>query len=180
MRMEGSTMTTRGKDIPARMVVMGVAGSGKSTVGEALATRLNAIYLDGDLLHSAENIEKMSRGVPLTDADRLPWLREIGHRLAGSDGRLIVGCSALKRAYRETINAAARQPVVFVYLSGSIDVIAKRMADRVGHFMPPDLLQSQFATLEEPGPDENAIRVGIDQPLDNLLEKVIELVTERE
>lgn len=173
-------MTTEGNDVPVRMIVMGVAGSGKSTVGKALATRLDATYLDGDSLHSAENIEKMSRGFPLTDEDRLPWLREVGHRLSGSDGRLIVGCSALKRAYRETINAEACQPVVFIYLAGSFAVIAKRMTDRIGHFMPPDLLNSQFATLEEPRPDENAIHVDIDQPLDDLIHQTIGLLRERQ
>lgn len=169
-------MTTESKGIPTRMIVMGVAGSGKSSVGEALAARLDATYLDGDALHSPANIDKMSRGVPLTDADRLPWLREIGHHLRGNDGRRIIGCSALKRTYRETITIEAGQPILFIYLAGSIDVIARRMAGRVGHFMPTNLLNSQFATLEEPGNDENAIYIDIDQSRDCLVDQAIRLL----
>lgn len=169
-------MTTQGGDMPRRMIVMGVAGSGKSSVGEALATCLGATYLDGDALHPPGNIDKMSRGVPLTDADRMPWLRDIGRRLNAAGDRMIIGCSALKRAYRETIVAEARHPVTFIYLAGTRQVIAARMSARSGHFMPTSLLDSQFAALEEPQDDENAIRVDIDQPLDALVRTTVELL----
>ncbi|MCW5709337.1 MAG: gluconokinase [Shinella sp.] len=158
------------------MIVMGVAGSGKSSVGEAFATCLGATYLDGDALHPPGNIDKMSRGVPLTDTDRMPWLRDIGRRLNAAGDRMIIGCSALKRAYRETIVAEARHPVTFIYLAGTRQVIAARMSARSGHFMPTSLLDSQFAALEEPQDDENAIRVDIDQPLDALVRTTVELL----
>lgn len=168
-------MTTQGGDMPRRMIVMGVAGSGKSSVGEAFATCLGATYLDGDALHPPGNIDKMSRGVPLTDTDRMPWLRDIGRGLNAAGDRMIIGCSALKRAYRETIVAEARHPVTFIYLAGTRQVIAARMSARTGHFMPTSLLDSQFAALEEPQDDENAIRVDIDQPLDALVRTTVEL-----
>ena len=162
---------TGGSD-PLRMVLMGVAGSGKTSVGLALSPVLNARYLDGDDLHPAENIAKMQAGVPLTDADRAPWLAAVGDLLA-SPGRLILGCSALKRSYRELIRAHAGAPVTFVHLSGSREVIAARMGARKGHFMPTSLLDSQFATLEPPGPDEAAITVDIDQPLKDLVAAIV-------
>lgn len=143
---------------------MGVAGSGKSTIGTLLAPLIGARYLDGDTLHPAANIAKMSRGEPLTDADRWPWLDRVGAALSAPEGRLILGCSALKRAYRARIAAAAGAPVTFVYLAGSRALIAARMAERRGHFMPSSLIESQFAALEPPGPDEDARTVGIDQP----------------
>ena len=147
-----------------RVVLMGVAGCGKSTVGAALSVRLGVPYRDGDDLHSAANIAKMRRGEPLTDADRAPWLRAVGAAL--HDGApLIIGCSALKRQYRDLIRAEAGGPVTFVHLAGSRAVIAARMAARTGHFMPPALLDSQFAALEPPGADENAVTVSIDQPV---------------
>ena len=173
MRANGKS---RGSGIPKRMIVMGVAGSGKSTVGEALAERIGAAYIDGDVLHPPANIDKMSRGTALTDDDRLPWLREVGRRLRDGAGRTIIGCSALKRAYREIIRTEAGHPVAFVYLAGSRNVIAERMSRRTGHFMPTSLLDSQFADLEEPAIDENAISVDIDQPLDTLVENAIELL----
>ncbi|MBI1218471.1 MAG: gluconokinase [Rhodobacteraceae bacterium] len=150
---------------------MGVAGSGKSSVGAALSARLGIPYRDGDDLHPAANVAKMSRGEPLTDADRAPWLRQVG--MALHDGApLIIGCSALKRAYRDLIRAEAAGPVTFVHLAGSRAVIAARMAARKGHFMPPALLESQFAALEPPGADEDAVTVDIDQPLAALVAEV--------
>lgn len=170
---------TSATDIPVRLIVMGVAGSGKSSVGEALAARIGAAYIDGDALHPPANIDKMSRGIALTDEDRRPWLREVGRRLNDGGGRTIIGCSALKRAYRDIIRAEARHPVTFVYLAGSRDVIAERMSKRTGHFMPTSLLDSQFTALEEPAADENAIRVEIAQPLDTLVQNAIELLALR-
>lgn len=151
---------------------MGVAGSGKTSVGEALAGRLGIPYRDGDDLHSAANVAKMARGEPLTDADRAPWLRAVGAVLR-EGAPLIVGCSALKRAYRDLIRAEAGGPVVFVHLAGNREVIAERMAARTGHFMPPALLDSQFAALEPPEADEGAVTVEIDQPLAALVERVV-------
>lgn len=163
-------------DIPERMIVMGVAGSGKSSVGEALAARIGAVYIDADALHPPSSIDKMSRGIALTDEDRLPWLREVGRRLKEGAGRMIIGCSALKRAYREIISAEAGHLVTFIYLAGSRELIAERMSRRASHFMPTSLLDSQFTALEEPAADENAIRVDIDQPLDALVQNAIELL----
>lgn len=145
------------------MILMGVAGCGKSSVGEALAARLGVIYRDGDDLHPAENVAKMRAGAALTDADRWPWLDLVAQDLAAR-APVIIGCSALKRIYRDRIRAGASGPVTFVHLAGSRAVIEARMAARQGHYMPVTLLDSQFATLEPPGPDE-ALRVDIDQPL---------------
>lgn len=151
---------------------MGVAGCGKSSVGVALAPLLGAEYLDGDDLHPPENIARMSRGEPLTDADRAPWLALIGAALRPDQAR-IIGCSALKRIYRHQITAAARAPVTFIHLAGSRTVIEARMRARTGHFMPASLLDSQFAALEPPGPDEQAISVDIDQPFDAVVAAIL-------
>lgn len=145
-----------------RAVVMGVAGCGKSRVGAALAARLGAAWRDGDDLHPAANIEKMARGEPLTDADRAPWLVLVGAALRAADGPIVIGCSALRRRYRDAIRNAAEQPVAFVHLTGSRDLIAARMAAREGHFMPLSLLDSQFAALEPLAPDETGVAVDID------------------
>ncbi|MFC3073221.1 gluconokinase [Shinella pollutisoli] len=159
-------------ETPRRLVLMGVAGSGKSAVGAALARRIGAVYVDGDDLHPPENIAKMSRGEPLTDADRWPWLTLVGRKLARAEGTVILGCSALKRRYRDHIRKEAGAPVTFVHLSGTKELIAGRMSARSGHFMPASLLDSQFAALEPPGPDEGAVTVDIDQPLDRLVEEI--------
>lgn len=162
----------RDGEIPRRMVIMGVAGSGKSSIGEALAARLGIIYLDGDNLHPAANIAKMSSGVPLTDDDRWPWLEQVGFRLRDAAQPMAIGCSALKRAYRDFISKAAQAPVLFIYLAGSKEVIASRMHERRGHFMPEALLDSQFATLEEPAADEHVIRVDIAAPLEQVVTSI--------
>ena len=151
--------------------MMGVAGCGKSAVGAALALELGVPYSDGDDLHPAANIAKMSGGQALTDADRWPWLALVGQALA--HGPMIIGCSALRRSYRTLITQTAAAPVVFVHLQGSRAVIEARMCARQGHFMPPALLDSQFATLEPPGVDENAITVQIDQPLARVVADII-------
>ena len=148
---------------PMVAVVMGVSGSGKTTVAKLLAETLGWQFEEGDTLHPPENVEKMSAGIPLTDGDRLPWLRKIaetidGWRAHGQSG--VVTCSALKRSYREII-VGDRPDVRLVYLRGSPDLIRRRMAARRGHFMPAALLDSQFSTLEEPSPDENPIVVDI-------------------
>ena len=149
-----------------RVVVMGVSGCGKSSVGEALGALLGIPYCDGDDLHPAENVARMAAGVPLTDADRWPWLDRVAAVLA-ERAPVIVGCSALKRAYRDRIRAGAGGPVRFVHLAGSRAVIEDRMAARTGHFMPAALLDSQFATLEPPGPDE-ALTLDVAAPVEAL------------
>ncbi len=161
-----------GRSLPQKMIVMGVSGCGKTTVGEALAVRLGAGFTDGDDLHPAANIARMSRGEALTDADRWPWLTRVGEALRG-DGMRIVGCSALKRSYRDHIRRVAGGPVMFIHLAGPKAVIAERMRARRGHFMPPALLDSQFATLEPPGPDEGAVTVDIDQPFGAVMDAIV-------
>ena len=150
---------------------MGVAGCGKSSVGAALAPLLGARYVDGDDLHPPANIEKMRRGQALEDGDRWPWLDAVGARLAAPG--MILGCSALKRAYRTRIAAAAAAPICFIHLAGTRALIGERMAARSGHFMPTALLDSQFATLEPPSADEPAITVDIDQPMALLLAEIM-------
>ena len=141
------------------LVVMGVSASGKSTVGEALAHALSLPFVEGDELHSRHNIEKMSRGEPLTDEDRVPWLAAIAS-LLGDEARyprgVVVACSALKAAYRDTLRAAS-PAARFVFLEASPQLIAARMAARRHHFMPPGLEASQFATLERPEPAESDV-----------------------
>ena len=154
-----------------RLVIMGVAGCGKSTVGAALSEQLGIPYQDGDDLHSADAVRKMSSGTPLADEDRWPWLDRIAETLR-NEAPLIIGCSALRRAYRDRIRAGAGGDVTFVHLAGDRDLIASRMASRAGHYMPLSLLDSQFATLERPGPDE-AIEVAIEQPMEAIVGQVL-------
>jgi carbohydrate kinase (thermoresistant glucokinase family) len=154
------------REPPLVIVLMGVSGSGKSTVGAELSRALGWPFRDADSFHPAANVEKMRRGVPLTDADRWPWLDAIAHWI---DDRLqrrargIVSCSALKRAYRRRI-VGDRAGVGLVYLQGEMSVIAARLAARTGHFMPAALLASQFEALEEPQPDEPAVVVPVTEP----------------
>lgn len=160
----GTAQTTASRALH-RAVIMGVAGSGKSSVGMALGRRVGAIYVDGDDLHPRANIEKMAAGTPLDDNDRAPWLVRVGETLATAGGPMLIGCSALKRAYRDMIREAAGGPVVFLHLTGTREVIRERMDHREGHFMPPSLLDSQFAALEPLDADEDGFAVDIDQPL---------------
>lgn len=150
-----------------RIVVMGVSGCGKSSIGAALAERMGIPYRDGDDLHPAANVEKMRAGIPLADDDRWPWLDRVAGTLRDA-APVVVGCSALRRAYRDRIRAQAGGPVRFVHLAGSRDLIAARMAARTGHYMPLTLLDSQFATLEAPDRDE-ALTVDIAQPPERLV-----------
>jgi gluconokinase len=149
---------------PAGIVVMGVSGSGKSTIGALLASRLRWGFEDADWLHPAANVEKMHNGIPLTDEDRWPWLHAVGawidrNRRLGARG--VISCSALKRRYRNIL-IGDRADVRLVYLKGDEELIARRIATRHEHFMPQSLLHSQFEALEEPGPDENPIIVSIE------------------
>lgn len=158
---------------------MGVSGCGKSSVGLALSQALGVPYRDGDDLHPAANVAKMRAGEALADADRWPWLDLVARDLARL-APVILGCSALRRAYRNRIRAGAGGPVCFVHLAGSRSLIAGRMAARSGHFMPASLLDSQFAALEPPGPDEDAITVDIDQPLDKLVAEILHQLDQRD
>ncbi|MGL4238498.1 gluconokinase [Tabrizicola sp.] len=154
-----------------RVVFMGVSGCGKSAVGAAVSKAIGVPYTDGDDLHPAANVEKMRAGTPLTDNDRWPWLDRVASTLRDA-APVMVGCSALKRAYRDRIRAGAGGPVTFIHLAGSREVIAARMSRRAGHYMPLSLLDSQFATLEPPGPDE-AVTVDIDQPLAAIVAQIL-------
>ena len=155
-----------------RFVLMGVAGCGKSSVGAALGTALGVVYLDGDDLQPASNIAKMSCGVPLGDEDRWPWLAKVAKELQDR-APIVVGCSALKRRYRDFICAQVGRQVLFVHLSGGREVIEARMRARTGHFMPPTLIDSQFAALEAPDPEERAITVDIDQPIGGIVADIL-------
>lgn len=154
---------------------MGVSGAGKTTVGERLAERLGWKFAEGDLLHPTENVAKMKRGQPLTDADRAPWLASIAETIDGWRGRGesgVITCSALKRRYRRQIIGEHRD-VRLVYLEGPRELIGGRLISRRGHFMPQSLLDSQFATLEPPEPDENPITVGIDRPIGEIIDRIL-------
>jgi gluconokinase/shikimate kinase len=156
------------------LVLMGVSGCGKSTVAGVLAGRLGWDFGEGDDLHPAENVAKMAAGHPLTDEDRWPWLERVAqwireHTEAGRPG--IITCSALKRSYRDILRG---DHVVFVYLHGTREQIAARLSARHGHYMPPELLDSQFATLETPGEDEHALSIDIGPPADVLADEIME------
>ena len=155
------------------IVVMGVSGSGKTTVGEEVARRLGVAYGEADQFHPRRNIEKMESGVALDDADRAPWLAAIGEWLAEHDGTgAVATCSALKRAYRDTLRHAA-PATVFLHLDGSRDVLAERLGGRRGHFMPASLLDSQLDTLEPLQDDEDGITLDVVQPPDRLVEQFL-------
>lgn len=160
------------------IVVAGVSGAGKSTVAAALAKRLGVPFVEGDALHSQRNIDKMTSGTPLTDEDRAPWLDAIGQRLAteSKDGHgAVAACSALKRAYRNRLRAAAHMPLLFVLLENPPSVLAGRVGNRPGHFMPPSLLADQLATLELPAPDEQALVL----PGTALVEELVDAIVAR-
>ncbi|ARG64950.1 gluconokinase [Mycobacterium kansasii] len=151
------------------IVVMGVSGSGKSTVGAALARRLGVAFLDADTLHPPANIAKMAAGQPLDDQDRYPWLRRVGEWLAAHRDGGVASCSALKRSYRDQLRAHCPQ-LRFLHLSGSADVIGRRLANRAGHFMPTGLLRSQLDTLEPLAGDEPGVVADLSQDVDAIIE----------
>jgi gluconokinase len=151
------------------IVVMGVSGSGKSTVGAALAQRLRVPFADADDFHPPANIAKMTAGHPLDDHDRGPWLEAIGRWLAEHPDGGVMSCSALKRSYRDQLRR--HEPdIQFVHLSGPPEVIARRQASRPGHFMPASLLASQFEILEALGPDEHGLTIDVDQSIDAMVD----------
>lgn len=156
----------------SRVVVMGVSGSGKSTVGEGLAEALGASYVEGDDLHPEANREKMAAGHALDDHDRWPWLERIGLALATTEGSVVVTCSALKRTYRDRIRAAAPD-AFFVHLDGDPALLRERQADREGHFMPSSLMDSQLDTLEQLGPDEAGVRLDVADTPDELVREAV-------
>jgi gluconokinase len=160
---------------PCALIVMGVSGSGKSTIAEKLAVRLGWTFEDGDRFHPKSNVEKMSAGHPLTDEDRRPWLQAIANeidRVCKAREHTVIACSALKRAYRHIL-LHGRDDVRFVYLDGTQELIASRLAKRKDHFMPPGLLASQFKTLEPPGADENPVTVSIDAAVEKIVEDIV-------
>ena len=160
---------------PCALVLMGVSGSGKSTIADRLAARLDWRFEDGDGFHPPGNVAKMSAGQPLTDDDRRPWLQAIADeidRVSRQGERLVVACSALKRSYRDILSHG-RKDVRFVFLNGSYELIASRLAARKGHFMPPGLLASQFKTLEPPDTSEHPVTVSIDAPVETIVDDII-------
>jgi gluconokinase len=162
-------------ETPCALVVMGVSGSGKSTIADKLAERLNWTYEDGDKFHPASNVAKMSAGQPLTDEDRRPWLQAIAEeidRVCKVGQHAVIACSALKRAYRDIL-MHGRNDVRLVYLKGTQQLIANRLDQRKGHFMPPGLLASQFKTLEPPDASENPVTVSIDGTVDAIVDDIV-------
>ena len=157
------------------LIMMGVSGSGKSTIADKLAERIGWRSVDGDKFHPASNIAKMSAGHPLTDEDRWPWLRAIAaeiDRSCKAGEPAVIACSALKRSYREIL-VHGRDDTRIIYLDGSKQLIAERLAKRRGHFMPPGLLDSQFTALEPPGESENPVTVSIDATPDDIVNDII-------
>lgn len=155
---------------------MGVASSGKTVTGKAIARRLHAPFLDGDSYHPAANKEKMRAGIPLVDDDRWPWLTALAHALhdaAGQKGVAVGACSALKRSYRDHLVREAGEPILFVYLEGTQELITGRAAARVHEYMPSTLVASQFATLEVPAPDENVLALPVTLPVEAIAERVV-------
>ncbi|RKE86113.1 gluconokinase [Rhizobium sp. AG855] len=153
---------------PTAIIVMGVSGCGKSSVGADLAALLGLPFIEGDALHPEANVDKMAAGTPLTDEDRWPWLTIIGETMAGALAKgqgIVVSCSALKKIYRDHLRRATSGRLTFVYLEGSHALLSARMGARTGHFMPPALLESQLATLEVPTGEPGVITVSIDQPV---------------
>jgi gluconokinase len=160
---------------PCALIVMGVSGSGKTTIADKLAERLGWTCEDGDRYHPKSNVEKMSAGHPLTDEDRWPWLNAIAdeiERVCKARGHVVVACSALKRTYRDVL-LRGRDDVRIIFLNGTQQLIARRLALRKDHFMPPGLLDSQFKTLEPPGFDENAIDVSIEASVDTIVDDIV-------
>jgi len=162
---------------PLAIVVMGVSGSGKTSVGEHLAARLGCAFVEGDRLHPEANVAKMAKGIPLTDDDRWPWLDLVGGELAKARARresVVVSCSALKQTYRDRLRRGSGGMLYFVFLTGDPKVLEQRMGARTGHFMPASLLQSQLATLESPELEPGVVTVDIDASLNAIVDKAFD------
>lgn len=166
-------MTPHPPPVVPRILVMGVSASGKSTVGELVAQRLDLPFVDGDDLHPEANVEKMRSGIPLTDEDRWPWLDAVGRVLQEHEHGVVVACSALRRSYRDRIRRHAPE-VCIVHLHGTPELLASRASDREGHFMPPRLLESQIETLEVPGDDEDAVITDVARPVTDIADAVLD------
>lgn len=161
------------------IIVMGVSGCGKSTVGEELAEQLGVPFMEGDKLHPQSNVDKMAAGQPLNDDDRWPWLDLVGaalHKGYEADG-IVVSCSALKKTYRDRLRDACGGPLAFVYLEGSEALLTERMGARTGHFMPLSLLQTQLATLEVPTGEPGVVTVSIDATPEEITENALKGLT---
>jgi gluconokinase len=157
---------------PVHVVVMGVSGCGKSEIGQRLATALGLPLVEGDSFHPASNIEKMSRGLPLTDADRAGWLAVLAAQLASHAGGAVLTCSALKRAYRDTLRTGVPD-LRFVHLALSLAEAQRRVAARPGHFYPPSLVASQFEALEDPAGEPGVVTVDAAEPVDHVVEAAL-------
>lgn len=155
------------------LLLMGVSGSGKTTIGAMLAGRLGWTYAEADDFHPPANVEKMHAGIPLNDDDRRPWLEATAKWMKDQESPAVVTSSALKRKYRDLLRAG-RPDLRLVYLNGDRDLIGKRMAARHGHFFPKELLDSQFGDLEPPGPDEDPVSVSIDGPPERIVAEIID------
>lgn len=154
-------------------VVMGVSGAGKTLIGKRLADALDLSFYDGDDFHPAENVQKMKSGTPLNDEDRWPWLKMIAQNMdlwQKRDGGAVLACSALKKSYRRYLSSHADSSLIFIYLKGSKETIASRLKKRDGHYMPADLLTSQFEALEEP--DDAAVSVSVEQPPNEIIGEI--------
>ncbi|RVU86533.1 gluconokinase [Leucothrix sargassi] len=165
--MESSTLTP-----PRLIIVMGVSGSGKSTIAKRLADALDATFLDADDYHPQHNVDKMSRGEALNDDDRWPWLKTFGEAMSGQNQRCVGACSALKKSYRSCLTESANEPILCVYLDGDRDLLMARMSSRTDHFMPPTLLDSQLETLEIPDDSEYTISVDISGTPDEIVSQI--------
>ncbi|MEX2456878.1 MAG: gluconokinase [Balneolaceae bacterium] len=155
------------------IILMGVSGCGKTSIGKLLAEKLNVPFYDGDDFHPEVNVEKMRSGKPLNDQDRHPWLETLADQIEKMNQKKggVLACSALKQSYRETLKKVANSPVIFVYLKGDRELIADRLSEREGHYMPPKLLDSQFKDLEEP---ESSITVPINQTPEKIVKEIID------
>lgn len=180
-------MSTTDADAPVEtaarvLVVMGVSGSGKSTIAALIAERLGWVFVDGDSFHTPEHVAKMHAGLALDDEDRAPWLARIAawiqQRLEAGESGVVV-CSALRKAYRDVLTRGSRKAVRIVYLEGDKTLVARRLAERQGHFMSPHLLDSQFDILEAPGAGESPITVGIEDPPEVIADRVVARIAGR-
>jgi gluconokinase len=157
-----------------RLIVMGVSGSGKSSVGEGIAEALTLPFIEGDVLHPESNVKKMSAGIPLTDDDRWPWLDKIGAKLAKAEKGVVVSCSALKKTYRDRLRREAGGALAFVFLNGSLEVLREHMGKRTGHFMPLSMLDSQLATLESPTGEPLVFTQDVAHPIEQIVDASVE------
>lgn len=153
------------------IIVMGVSGSGKSSVGAGVANMLGLPFLEGDSLHSNESVAKMESGIPLQDADRWPWLSQIGEQLAASETGIVISCSALKKTYRNHLREKAGKPLLFIFLDGSYEILHEHMRQRTGHFMPVGMLESQIAALEPPLGEPHVFHANVEHPVAAIIDE---------